>query len=114
MAAGPRPGGRQLIESLSLPRVVLARHLQMPLVLVYRELGQQGAEGSLRIADETQIDLGPPAELLTPHIDLDDRRLLGKELLVREVRTDHQEEIAGHHSVVAGRESEETRHAHVE
>src|SRR5262249_58795970 len=89
-------------------------HLQMPLVLVYRELGQQGAEGSLRIADETQIDLGPPAELLTPHIDLDDRRLLGKELLVREVRTDHQEEIAGHHSVVAGRESEETRHAHVE
>src|SRR5215813_14645332 len=78
MAAGPRPGGRQLIESLSLPRVVLARHLQVSLVLVCRELGQQGAEGRLRIADETEVDLGPPAELLTPHIDLDDRRLLGK------------------------------------
>src|SRR5215470_11972927 len=114
MAAGPRPGSRQLIQSFSLPRVMLARHLQMPCVLVYRELGQQGVEGTLRIADETEVDLGPPAELLTPHIDLDDRRLLGKELLVWKIRADHQEEIAGHHGVVAGREAEETGHAHVE
>ena len=86
----------------------------MPVVLVGRELGQQGAEGGLGVADETEVDLGPSAQLLSPDIDLDDRRLLGEELLVREVGADHQQDIAGHHGVVAGREAEETGQAHVE
>ncbi len=55
-------------------------HLQMPVILVCRELRQQGAEGGLRIADQTEIDLGPATKLLTPDVDLDDRRILGKEL----------------------------------
>src|SRR6185295_15144818 len=38
MAAGPRAESRQLIETLSLPEVVLAGRLQMSLVLVWREL----------------------------------------------------------------------------
>ena len=78
----------------------------MSLVLVWREPGQQSAERGLRIADETEVDLGASAELLSPDVDLDDRGVLGKELPVREVGADDQQNVAGHHGVVAGREPE--------
>ena len=51
----------EIIETLSLPHVVLPGRLQMSRVLVWREPGQQSAEGGLRIADETEVDLGAPA-----------------------------------------------------
>ena len=38
----------------------------------------------------------------------------GKELLIREVRANHQQHFAVHHGVIAGRESEQTCHAHIE
>src|SRR5437899_3948601 len=61
MAAGPRPDGRQLIETHAGLGVVFPGRLQMPVVLVLRELGQQRAERGFRIADETEVDLGAPA-----------------------------------------------------
>src|SRR6185295_13323627 len=39
MTAGPGPDGRQLIEVLSLSRIVLPGRRQMPVVLVDSELG---------------------------------------------------------------------------
>ena len=68
----------------------------------------------LRIPHKTVVHLCAPPELLSAKINLDDGCVLGKELLVRKVRSNHQQKIAVHHRVIAGRESEETGHAHVE
>jgi hypothetical protein len=40
----------------------------------------------------TEIDPGPtPAELFSAYVDLDDRRILRKELLIRKVGSDHEQ-----------------------
>ena len=66
------------------------------------------------IPDNAIIEPGTPAELFSTDVNLDDGRILGKELLVRKVRSDHHQKVAIHHCVIAGRKSEETGHAHVE
>jgi hypothetical protein len=65
------------------------------------------------VADEPQVHTGPPADLLAPQVHLDDLRLLGEELRVREVGPEHQQGVARHHRPVPGREPEQPRHAHV-
>jgi len=73
-----------------------------------------GRRGRLGVHHETVVDLGAPAELLAAEVDLHDGRVRGKELLVREVRPDHQQEVTVHHGVIAGGEAEQPGHAHVE
>ena len=86
----------------------------MLVVLVLLQLRQQGSKRRLGVPDKTIVNLGAAAELFSAEVDLDDRRVLGKELLVGKVRSDHQQRIAVHHGAIAGRKSQQAGHAHVE
>src|SRR6266404_1646673 len=51
--------------------------------------------------------------MLTAKVNLHDGRVFGVEIPVRKVRAEHQQDFAIHHGVIAGRESEQSGHAHV-
>src|SRR5215470_10950986 len=88
--------GRKFIESLPRLLIMFERSLQMLVVLVLAQLWQERLEGGLRVPDQAVVQLGSPAELFTTEINLGDCRILGKELLVWEVRSDHQQKVAVH------------------
>src|SRR5260370_37903112 len=93
---------RNLVETLPRFLIMRQRALQMLVITLCVQLWQQGSEGSPRVSHKTVIDLGAPSQLFSPDVDLDDRRILGEELLVGKVRSNHQQEVAVHHRVIAG------------
>ena len=110
---GPARRG-QLVQARPRRSVVLERRHEVLVVPPLVEEREQGPKGRPRIPHEPVVDLRAPPELLAADVDLHDRRLLRKELAVREVRAEHQQEVAVHHRVIAGREPEQARHADVE
>src|ERR1700741_2166865 len=81
--------------------------------LVLLQLRQESPKGRLRISDKAKVYFAASSELFAPHVNLHDGRVLWKELGVRKICADHQERVAIHHRVIAGRESEQPRHAYV-
>ncbi len=80
-------------------------------------LHQQWLQRGQRVGDrstQAEVDRGAPAEVAASHVDLDHARVLGIELLVGEVGAEHQEDVGLLDGLVAGRESEQSRHADVE
>ena len=59
------------------------------------------------------VDLRTSTKLFSAKVDLDDRRVFGEELLVGKVRSDHEQQVAVHHGMIAGRKSQQTGHSHV-
>src|SRR6266436_7632307 len=90
------PLGRQLIETLACLPIMVERVLQVRIEVVLDELWEESTDRRLRISDEAVIDFRAPAQLFSADVDLDDRRVLGKELLIGEVGSDHQEHVAVH------------------
>ena len=86
----------------------------MHFVLVRLQFWQKGPQCSFRISHKAEVNLAATPDLFTAKINLHDGGFFGKELLVRKVRANHQQHIAVHHCVIAGRESEQSCHAHVE
>src|SRR6202030_4355211 len=62
---------------------------------------------------EAKIQLASASEVLAAGVDLYDGRVFGVEIPVGKIRAEHQQYFAIHHGVIAGRESEQSRHAHV-
>src|SRR6266404_3640222 len=104
----------QVIQAFARLPVVFQRILEVLLVLVLFQLGQQCAQSGLRVPNKTKVELGPASQLFSAKVDLHDGRVFGKELLVWKVRADHQQDFAIHYGDVAGRESEKPGHADVE
>ena len=75
---------------------------------------QKGAKGRLRISHQAEVDFCAPAQLFATDIDLNDCCVVGKELLVWKVRSNHQQHVAVHHCVIPGGEPEHAGHAHIE
>ncbi len=101
---------RQFIEALACLSIMFERGIQVRIELVLVEFRQKGANGCLRIPYEAVIDFCAPAQLFSTDVNLDDRCVLGKELLVRKVRSDHQQHVAVHHGVIArGKRRTKTR-----
>src|ERR1700752_2405011 len=71
---------------------------------------QKPPESSLRVPNKPEVNLRAAPELFPAKIDLHDGCVLRKELLIREVGSNHQQRFAIHHRVIAGRESEQTSH----
>ena len=90
------------------------RSLQMLVARVLFEVRQKRLESCLSVTHKTVIHFRAAAQLLSPEIDLDDRRVLWKKLLVGKIRPDHEQEIAIHHRVIAGRKTEQASHSHIE
>src|SRR5246127_1066892 len=84
----------------------------MPLVLVLLQLRQKRSECGFRVPYKPEVNLRATSKLFPAKIDLHDSCVLRKELLIREVRSNHQQRFTIHHRVIAGRESEQTSHTH--
>jgi hypothetical protein len=98
--------GCEVIQILACLAIVFHRILQMLLVSVLFQLWQQGSQRRLGVSNEAKVQLAPASQVLAADIDLYDGRVFGIEISVRKVRTDHQQHLAIHHGVIAGRESE--------
>ena len=109
-----RSVGREFIQALARFPVVFERGLQVLIVFFVFQSWQKGAQRRLRVPHKAVINLGAPAQLFSPDVDLHHRRILGIELLIREVGPDHQQQVAVHHGVIARRKSQQAGHAHVE
>src|ERR1700740_2320237 len=86
----------------------------MMVVPILFQLRQKPPESSLRVPYKPEVNLRTTSELFPAKIDLHDGCVLRKELLIREVRSNHQQHIAIHHRVITGRESKQTSHAYIE
>src|SRR5579859_3465773 len=98
----------QLIEILARRLVVVNGCVEMGYILLVFELREQGGGGIFHSADKTEIDMRASADLLTAGVDLDDLRLIGKELRIGKIGAEHQQQVAAHHGVKAGGEAQQT------
>lgn len=82
-------------------------------VLLRCEAWKQGVDRHGNVADDAEIELAAAAELGCAYIDLGDRDAAREELLVGEVRAEHQQQIASVHRLVTGGEADESGHADI-
>src|ERR1700719_3953904 len=94
--------------------VMLERGLQMGSLAVLPNSWQQRFERCFDVSDKSVIQLRTAAELFAANINLDNRGVAREKLLIREIGSNHQQEIAVHHRVISGRKSQQPRHSHVE
>ena len=78
-----RLADRQLVEALARLLVVCERGLEVPVVLVLGQPGQERGEGALDVAHETVIEAGAPAELFSSEVDLGRSSRQSQEVPVR-------------------------------
>src|ERR1035437_7043308 len=102
----------KVIKTLPCLPIVFDRRLQMLIVLVVGQPRKEGTKRGLRVPYVAVIDSCSSAELFATDVKLYNPRILGIELLIRKIRPNHQQDIAVHHRVIAGGESEKTRHPH--
>src|SRR5580658_3932422 len=65
------------------------------------------------MSNHAQVDSSSPPNLLTEPIDLNDRCVFWIKLLVGEICSEHEQNFAVHHRVIAGGESEKPCHPNV-
>ncbi len=105
--------GREFVEAFARILIVRKGGLQVFVVIVLIQLRPKRSESRLGISHEAVIDLGPPAQLLSTDVNLNNGGILGKKLLIRKICPDHQQKIAIHHRVVTRRKSQQSGHSHV-
>src|SRR6266478_4363179 len=105
--------GCEVIQIFACFTIVFHRIAQVLLVLVLLQLWKQGSQSGLRVSEEAKVQLASASEVLAANVDLHDSRVFGIEIPVRKVRAEHQQDFAIHHGVIAGRESEQSCHAHI-
>ena len=92
---------------------MLQASVEVRAVLFALEQRRQLLQRVFDFADEAQAHRRAPSNLLPAQVDLDDLGFWGKELRVRKVRAQHEQRIAVHHGVVAGRKAEQASHADI-
>src|SRR5580704_16880078 len=105
---------RKLIEASASFVVMLEGSLQMGSLAVLPNSWQQRSQRRFDVSDKSIVHLRAAAELFATNIHLNNRSVAWKKLLIREISSNHQQEIAIHHCVVSGRKSQQTCHSHVE
>jgi len=86
----------------------------MRVIAILFQLRQKSLECHFGIADQPVVELGATAKLFSANVDLDNGRVLGKKLLIREIGADHEQSVAVHHRKVTGGKSEQAGHTDIE
>src|SRR3984885_16178009 len=86
----------------------------MLFILILLQPWRHRSQRGFCISYKAKINFAATPQLLASNIDLHHGRVLRKELLIGKVGADHQQRIAAHHCVIAGRESEQASHAYIE
>jgi hypothetical protein len=80
--------------------------LQVVVIGVLFQLWQKRAQRAFNVAYKSIVQLGPPPELFSAKINLNNGRVSRKKLLVGKVSSKHEQGIAIHHGMVTGGKSE--------
>jgi len=107
-------GARELVEPLSCVHVVRPGRLQECALSLSLDARQQCLHRLADIADETELQARALSEGAGIMVDLCDLRLRRIEVPVGKIGAEHQQRVAVHHRVVAGRKADEARHSDVE
>src|SRR6266403_3659420 len=105
--------GRKFVESFSRFTIMLETPTQVFVVVIFLQLWQESLKSHLGIADQSVVELCAAAQLFSSNVDLNNRSVFRKELLIREIRADHQQSVAVHHRKVTGGKSEQASHADI-
>lgn len=103
----------QIVQSFASLLVMSLRIFKMSSVCFLRQQWQESTQSILHRSNKAQIDGRPTAYLFTARIDLNYLRMRWIELLLREVRAQHEQQIAMLHSKVARRKSQQSCHSDV-
>ena len=110
--AGPRHC--EVVEAGARRRIVLARVVEETAVLAGGELGQEGGDRRLDIAEEGQVEPRAAAERLGTDVDLRHLSRGRVEIAVGKIGAEHHERIARAHRVIARAEADQPGHADIE
>ncbi len=77
--------------------------------------GSNACKRCANVSDDREVDCRTAADVLRPDIDLRNARAAAFriELPIREVRPEHQQDVAVEHRIVAGRETDQSGHTYV-
>jgi hypothetical protein len=103
----------EIVETLTRIFVVVEAYVEIGAVGLALDQRSQHLQRVLHISNQSQIDRSATANLVAEPIYLNDFRVLWVELLIWEVRSQHEQRIAIHHGVVAGRETKQPGHPNV-
>ncbi len=92
---------------------MLQRAVQVQRVGLLENVGEQGADRLLDVADDAEVDRAAVSERLRPDVDLQDTRMLRVERAVGKVRSQKEERVTALHRLVAGGEAHQAGHADV-
>src|SRR5580658_7137421 len=95
----------EIIKTFSRILVVAETKIEIRAVGLALDKRCQDVKRVLHISNQAQIDRSAASNLIAAPIYLDDLCALGKELLIGEVRSQHEQRIAVHHGVIAGRKT---------
>src|SRR5205807_6937553 len=101
----------QFVQSFPRFAIMLEACLQMRVIAILFQFRQNSLERGLGVADQSIIELGATTKLFSANVDLDNSRVPGKKLLIREIGADHEQSVAVHHREVTGGKSEQAGHA---
>ena len=112
---GFSPGrtGCEVIEPGAIAGIVAKASVEMSAFLLGFQHGLKCGQGVPHIANEPEIEPGAPPEVFRPQVDLRDGRFFRIKLLIRKIGSQHQEGIAVHDGVVAGRKAKQARHPNI-
>ncbi len=85
----------------------------MLVIAVLFQFRQNSFDRDLGVADQSVVELSATAELFSANVDLDNGRVPGKKLLIREIGADHEQSVAVHHREITGGKSEQAGHSDV-
>src|ERR1035441_4142666 len=104
---------RQIVEPFARFAVVIETDIEISGVSLLHYPRQQCRERFRSASNNTEVQMTAPSELFFADIDLQNAGILGIELLVGEIRSQHQQSVAIHHGVIARGEPQEAGHANV-
>lgn len=99
----------QIIQIAPCPFVMRNRLSQEEIVFLGLKLWEQECQSGGDVAHNPEAEAGPPAKIFRPNIHLDNLRIGGlrKELLVRKIGSQHEQQIAIAHGMITGRHADE-------
>ncbi len=82
----------------------------MPGIAFFFNAWQQKLQAFLDACENAEFERAPIAERLRPDVDLCHARMARKELPVREIGPEQYKQVAAHHCIVPGFETDKSRH----
>src|SRR5450755_1446939 len=83
----------ECVELFSRPTVVSEGFVQVTAICFVGKQREKGLQRAFHVANQSDFDVCPPADLLAADVDLNYRGVLRKELTIRKIRAEHEKHV---------------------